>query len=194
MMSRGSQPTRYTAYQLNFNPAQSDWDGKKEDWWPCYTTKVQPDDEVFLIRTGNIPKPMKGIVGRGIATSATYPVKASGAAGGGFPSQCCRPSRRAATGPAFNIGKASRQSTLVTSEQWNRNQTGSSERAAYAARLPCPAAGKWPSTPRSGACPGSGRAACLFGRGSPAIWWPVRLERAWGGLLSRCPYRRLHEA
>jgi hypothetical protein len=74
-MSQGSQPTRYAAYQLNFNPSQSDWDGKKEDWWPCHTTKVQRDDEVFLIRTGNIPKPMKGIVGRGIATRTPYPRK-----------------------------------------------------------------------------------------------------------------------
>lgn len=63
----------YTAYQLTYNPADSDWDGKREDWWPCHTTRIQPGDEVYLIRVGNIPEPMKGIVGRGIATSAAYP-------------------------------------------------------------------------------------------------------------------------
>lgn len=71
--SQELQPTRQnTAVQLSYNPTQSDWDGLKEDWWPCYTTKVHPGDEVYLLRLGKIPEPMKGIVGRGIATSATY--------------------------------------------------------------------------------------------------------------------------
>jgi hypothetical protein len=71
-MSQGSQPTRYAAYQLTYNPAKSNWDGEKEDWWACYTKKVQPGDEVYLLRVGQIPKAMKGIIGRGIATTATY--------------------------------------------------------------------------------------------------------------------------
>ena len=59
-ISQGSQPTQYTAVQLTYNPAELKWDGQKEDWWACYTKKVQPDDEVFLLRVGKIPETMKG--------------------------------------------------------------------------------------------------------------------------------------
>jgi hypothetical protein len=59
------------AYQLTYNPAKSNWDGQKEDWWACYTKKVQQDDEVFLLRVGQIPEAMKGLIGRGIATTAS---------------------------------------------------------------------------------------------------------------------------
>ena len=60
------------AYQLTYNPAKSKWDGEKEDWWDCYTKKVQPDDEVYLVRVGKIPETMKGLIGRGVATRAPY--------------------------------------------------------------------------------------------------------------------------
>lgn len=60
------------AYQLTYNPAKSKWNGKKEDWWACYTKKVRPDDEVYLLRVGQIPEAMKGIIGRGVATTVTY--------------------------------------------------------------------------------------------------------------------------
>jgi len=60
------------AYQLTYNPAKSNWNGEKEDWWACYTKKVQPGDEVYLLRVGQIPEAMKGIIGWGIATTATY--------------------------------------------------------------------------------------------------------------------------
>jgi HNH endonuclease len=60
------------AYQLTYNPAKSNWDGEKEDWWACYTKNVQPDDEVYLIRLGQVPEAMKGIIGWGTATTAPY--------------------------------------------------------------------------------------------------------------------------
>jgi hypothetical protein len=60
------------AYQLTYNPAKSQWDGEKEDWWACYTKKVQPADEVYLLRLGQIPEAMKGIIGWGTATTPTY--------------------------------------------------------------------------------------------------------------------------
>jgi hypothetical protein len=60
------------AYQLTYNPAKSKWDGEKEDWWDCYTKKVQPDDEVYLVRVGKIPNTMKGLIGRVVATKAPY--------------------------------------------------------------------------------------------------------------------------
>ena len=72
MVSQAPQQRRCAAYQLTYNPAKSKWDGKKEDWWACHTKKVQPGDEVYLIRVGQIPEAEKGIIGRGIATAATY--------------------------------------------------------------------------------------------------------------------------
>jgi HNH endonuclease len=60
------------AYQLSYNPAKSKWNGQTEDWWACYTTRIRPNDEVFLVRVGQIPARMKGLIGRGIATTRSY--------------------------------------------------------------------------------------------------------------------------